>query len=214
MENPSPVYVYPLENSRYINLCNRCTAHCVFCPITNHPVVAGHNLTLSMAQEPSVAQVIALLNEPRLADEIVFCGFGEPTLRLDALKQIAQWIKHRGGRTRLNTNGHGNLIHGRDITPELHGLIDSISISLNAANAQDYARIMRPVYGQEAFTAVLEFVRLAKQFIPQVIVSAVAIPGLDTSACKQLADEMQVEFRLRPHADLSQNIRRGRFKNT
>ena len=200
--NP-PVYVYALKNSLYINLCNRCTAHCVFCPIRTHPVVAGYDLALSQSQEPSSSDVIHLLGAPAAHEEIVFCGFGEPTLRLDAVKEIATWVKQRGGNTRLNTNGHGNLIHSRDVTPELRGLIDVVSVSINAADPESYVKIMRPDQGIAAFHAALDFIRRARQHIPSVLVSAVALSNSDWKACERMAASMRVGFRLRPYADLS-----------
>jgi TatD DNase family protein len=109
------------------------------------PSVKGYNLRLQT--EPSAQELICEIGDPTRFDEVVFCGYGEPTLRLGVIKEVARAVKARGGRIRLNTNGHGNLIHKRNILPDLAGLVDAVSVSLNAENAEKYLAICKPAYG-------------------------------------------------------------------
>jgi TatD DNase family protein len=190
------IITYRIRNTLYLNLTNRCTARCTFCHRLDDPIVKGYNLQLRV--EPSAQELICEIGDPTRFDEVVFCGYGEPTLRLEVLKEVARAIKQKGGRVRLDTNGHGNLIHKRNILPELTGLIDAISISLNAENPEKYFAICRPAYGPETYDAVLAFIKEAKQYIPEVIVSIVHLPTVDVKACERIAQqELGVKFRLR-----------------
>jgi len=130
--------VYQIRKSLYLNLTNRCTNNCCFCVRNDTTYVKGHNLKLS--QEPSIEELwqATTAEDPGRYQEVVFCGLGEPTLRLEVIKEIARRLKTRGIRVRLNTNGQGNLIHARNILPELEGLIDAISVSLNAEDKEKY----------------------------------------------------------------------------
>jgi TatD DNase family protein len=190
--------VYRIRNTLYLNPTNRCTAACTFCRRVDDPVVRGYDLRLD--REPSAPELIREIGDPTRFDEIVFCGYGEPTLRLDVIKDVAREIKAKGSepRLRLNTNGHGNLIHNRNILPELAGLVDAISISLNAENARKYDAICRPAYGLRTYDAVLEFIREARKHIPEVTVTVVRLPEIDVGACERLAREvLDVAFRVR-----------------
>ncbi|MBW7943510.1 MAG: radical SAM protein, partial [Candidatus Kuenenia stuttgartiensis] len=132
-------------------------------------------------------------------DEVVFCGYGEPTERLEVLKAVAADLKSKGKRIRLDTNGHGDIINGRSIANELKGLIDTICISLNAETAEKYAAICKPVFGEKAYFALIQFVKDAKKVIPNVQVSVVEIPGIDIKKCREIAVELGVDFRVRKH---------------
>ncbi|MBP2679018.1 MAG: magnesium-dependent deoxyribonuclease, TatD family, and radical domain iron-sulfur, partial [Deltaproteobacteria bacterium] len=133
-------------------------------------------------------------------DEVVFCGFGEPLLRLDEVKEIAAELKRRGARVRVNTDGLGNLVHGRNVLPELAGRVDALSVSLNAPDAETYARICPNRYGAASFPALLDFLREAPKHVPSVVATAVALPGLDHEAVRRLAESIPgVSFRLRSH---------------
>jgi TatD DNase family protein len=158
-DNRSIAYKY--KGSLYLNLTNKCTAACTFC-IKNRwkGQFRGHYLKLD--HEPSAMEVIKLIKNPLKFGEIVFCGYGEPLLKLEILKEVAAWVKLKGGKTRINTSGHANLYHKRNILPELKGLIDAISISLNADNAALYEKLHRPIHGKKAFKAMLEFARESK----------------------------------------------------
>ena len=143
--------------------------------------VKGHRLRLDY--EPSVEEIKNAIGDPKKFSEIVFCGYGEPLQRLDTVKVISRWVKEQGGRVRINTNGHANLIHKRNILPELGGIVDSISISLDAHNEETYNKICKPVY-KNAFNEILQFTRLAKGVIPEVKVSVVALEDVDLDKCK------------------------------
>lgn len=181
--------VYSFKGNLYINLTNRCTARCVFCPRVSRPIVEGYNLRLSY--EPSAENVIhAIENQnPTSYKEIVFCGFGEPTLRLYDLLEIAEWLKERQARIRLNTNGHGNLIHRRSIIPDLVGKIDAVSVSLNAPDAATYYRIVRPDFGMQTYQAVKEFIKECREKLPEVQVTMVNLASLDILQCEKAAEQ-------------------------
>jgi TatD DNase family protein len=189
------VLVYPAGTRLYINLTNRCTARCVFCRRETFPVADGYNLRL--AREHSAPEYIQAISDPKSYEEIVFCGYGEPTLRLAELSEIARAVKEQGGRVRLNTNGHGNRIHGRNIVPELQPFLDEISISVNAPEPVTYARIVRPDFGASTFGAVMEFVKECVGRIARVTVTAVNLPGLDLDACGCLARALGADFKVR-----------------
>jgi TatD DNase family protein len=112
------------------------------------------------------------------------------------VKEVAVWVKERGGKVRINTNGHGNLIHNRDILPELQGIVDSVSVSLNAHDEGTYERVCKPVF-RDAFGEVLRFIREAKRYVPDVQVTVVDMEGVDVEKCRVLADELGVSLRVR-----------------
>jgi len=197
-----PAVVYPIRDSLYVNLTNRCTNHCVFCPRSTNPRVKGHWLGMAEADEPSAEDVIAEIGNPTAYDEIVFCGFGEPTLRLDVMLVVARWVKGQGGRTRANTNGHGDLIAGGPTAPRMKGVIDAVSVSLNTADAAQYVELCRPECGETAHAAVIAFIRSAKECVPEVVVTALDYPGVDAAAVEKLAAELGVLFRPRTYKHL------------
>ncbi len=194
---PDPAIVYPLRNSLYVNLTIRCNADCVFCDRKGEAVVKGHNLRIE--KEPTPAEVIAAIGDPRGYEEIVFCGYGEPTIRLDAIKEIARWVKDRGGKTRINTDGHGNVINKRNIVPELAGLIDAVSISLNSTDPGQYGDLMR-LDGSKYFPAMIEFAREAVKVIPKVIMTVVDLNEVDKEKARALVeDDIGAIFINRPY---------------
>jgi TatD DNase family protein len=188
------VIAYKIRDRLYLNITNRCTNKCSFCIRFHTDYVKGHNLRLE--REPSEDEVKKEIGDPSQYKEVVFCGYGEPLLRLDLVKSVATWIKQNNGKVRINTNGHGNLIHGRNIPPELKGIVDSISISLDAHDEETYNRICRPAF-QNAFGEVLDFIKEAKKFIPEVRITVVTIPGVDIEKCRKIAEELGVGFRVR-----------------
>jgi TatD DNase family protein len=194
---PSAELAYSIRNSLYLNITNRCTNRCTFCPKFEELTLKGHNLGLE--REPTPQEIIAAVGEPGDIDEIVFCGFGEPLIRLDALLHVARELKLRGYRIRINTDGQANLVHGRNIVPDLDGLVDCISVSLNAPDAATYQRLCATPYGEEGFRAVCEFIAEACKHIPQVVASAVTVPGVDITACRTLAVSLGAEFRVREY---------------
>jgi len=198
--------VYRTKESIYINLTNRCMSRCVFCHREDTPYINGQDLRL--IREPNASEVRAALREEAAAsppngsaggkDEVVFCGYGEPLIRLGLVKTLAGELKEEGRRIRINTNGLAGLYHGRPVAEELKGLVDEISISLNSANPEQYHELCRPEAGERAFPALLDFIRLAVKHLPKVTLSAVTTPGVDIAACERLAKELGAGFRARP----------------
>jgi TatD DNase family protein len=191
---------YRIRNSLYLNITNRCSNRCSFCAKFDDFTVKGHNLLLD--GEPSREEVLEAVGQPEGIDEVVFCGYGEPLIRLELVKQVALELKGRGYRIRINTDGQANIVHGRNILPELAGLVDSISVSLNAPDADTYDQVCNTPFGEAGFEAVCTFIREARQHIPQVTASAVTIPGIDIEACRRLAESLGAEFRIREYSDV------------
>ncbi len=189
-------FVYKLGDALYINLTNQCTNACDFCIRIGSEGMADYKLWLK--EEPTAQQVIDQIGDARDYSEIVFCGFGEPTIKLEELKQIAKGVKSQGGKVRINTNGHANLYHGRNVVPELAGLVDVMSISLNAPTAEEYQRICRSRYGLRAFDGMLDFARKCVGVIPEVILSVVDVLSLeDIEKCRLIAEEVGAKLRVR-----------------
>jgi TatD family-associated radical SAM protein len=142
--------------------------------------------------------VVEAVGDPAQYEEIVFCGFGEPTLRLKLLLKVARWIKESGGKTRINTDGLANRVHKRNVVPEMVGLIDALSVSMNGQNESVYNQHCQPQL-EGSFEAMLEFLRSAgKEEGLQVIATAIdGLEGVDVAACEQLATECGVQFKAR-----------------
>jgi TatD family-associated radical SAM protein len=147
-----------------------------------------------------VEEVLVAAGDVSVYREVVFCGYGEPLLRWEVVVGVARVLKEcYGVQIRLNTNGLAEAVLARPILPELAGLIDTISISLNAASAADYHRICRSELGLAAFPALLRFIRASKLYIPRVVVSVVQIPSFDPEPVRKLAEELGVELRIRSY---------------
>jgi TatD DNase family protein len=185
---------YRIRDSLYLNITNRCTNVCSFCVKFHSDFVKGHRLRL--ANEPSEEEIISKIGDPSRYREVVFCGYGEPLQRLDTVKNVAAWVKKHNGKVRINTNGHANLIHGRDVLPELKGLIDSISISLDAQDQETYDRLCRPAF-KDAYPEMLRFIAGAREYIPEVQVTVVDLEGVDTVKCREIANRLGVKLRIR-----------------
>lgn len=195
-ELPSISFTYQIGKALYVNVTNRCNASCVFCDREGYASVAGYNLRMSKSQEPLAEVYIQEIGDPKKYSEVVFCGFGEPTIRLDIIKEVARYVKENGGKTRLNTNGHGNFINKRNILPELKGLIDSISISLNSADPEQYAKLMK--VDKSLFYEMVDFTKEAKKYIDDVIVTIVDLREVDEQKARKFAEkELGVRFRER-----------------
>jgi TatD DNase family protein len=202
-----PALVYPIRNSLYVNITSRCTLACTFCPKVERRDwwVKGHWLRLR--RDPAVDDLRAaidaeLARRPGI-DEVVFVGLGEPTLRLDDLLTLARGLRARYGhryRLRADTDGLGNHVHGRDITPDLASTLDAVCVSLNAPDPDTYARLCRSKLGRDAYGKVKEFIRAAAAAGLQVTASVVGVPGLDLESCRRVAEqELAVRFRHRIH---------------
>ncbi len=193
-----PQIAYQIRNSLYLNITNVCTIACVFCPKFSTFEVKGYSLRLPKA--PGFDEVVTAMGDFSDVDEVVFCGFGESTQRLDLLKQIAAYAHSKNKKVRLDTDGLGNLIHQRNIAPELHGLIDAVSVSLNAPDAETYAKVCPSRFKEKAYPYVKEFIREIKSYIPDVTASVVGYPGIDVSRCQEIVEkELGVKFRLREY---------------
>ena len=187
---------YKIRNSLYLNITNRCTNECYFCARTTDPWVQGYNLRLE--DEPLSEDILKEIGDPKRYDEVVFCGYGEPTLRLNIIEEVSKKVKEMGGKIRLNTNGHGNLINKRNILPELKGLVDTISVSIDAEDSEKYNKICHPVFKNGTYEAVKEFIMEAKKYISEVIATIVDVPEVDEEKCKEIAEkELGVKFRER-----------------
>lgn len=199
------IITYEYYGSLYINLTNRCDCHCVFC-IRDQDASALGGLWLQ--EEPTKEEVLAEILGQDLSQyaEIVFCGYGEPTCRADDLFWICDQLRAAGRADlppiRLNTNGHGSLINHRDIAPEMTGRLDAVSVSLNASNPAEYLRLTRPGAGEAAWQAMLDFLRRAVACVPKVMVTIVDYDKTpqEIEACRRLAQELGVHFRVRPYA--------------
>ena len=191
--------VYWNGDKLYLNITNKCSNRCYFCFRNFADGVWGFNLKLQ--REPTETDVIKELEKyinRRFWSEVAFCGFGEPTERLDCILRIAEWI-HRNHKipVRLETNGHGYLLNpGRDVVKELKKAhVERVNVSLNAADLETYNRICKPVFG-DAFNAVLDFIRRAKDEM-EVEVTAVSVPEVNLGEVKKLTEKLGVNFRTR-----------------
>ena len=197
--------LYEVHNNLYVNLTNKCPCACTFClrQTRDHMENSG---VLWLEKEPSVQEIIddfANFNIEKY-NEIVFCGFGEPTERIDAVVEVARFIKDKYNKpTRINTNGLGNLVNEKDITPMLKDVIDTVSISLNTPNKERYYELTRSRFGIESFDAMLAFAKSAARYVPNVILSTVAttISEDEEKECQKICDELGVTYRIRPYED-------------
>jgi GTP 3',8-cyclase len=194
---------YWLDNTLYLNITNQCSNNCYFCLKLYKRGVGGFNLKL--AEEPSVSQIIAELKEvlhTRSWDGLVFCGFGEPTKRLDVLLEVARWVRKHYGKPlqiRVDTNGHGYVFNpNRDVSAELRTAgVDKVSVSLNAGDRETYIDICKPTFS-DAYEAVLDFVRRAK-LVLDVEVTAVWLPEVDLAKAQAVADSLGVKLKVREY---------------
>lgn len=194
--------VYPMGDALYFNLTNRCTNRCTFCVRNEGEGVGGYDLWLD--REPDIEAVCQALAAYDLGQwrEAVYCGFGEPTMQLEVLLETAACLKQAAPHLsqRINTNGLANLYHGQDITPRLEGLIDTVSISLNAATPEAYDALCRSDYGLEALPGLLDFAHLCKRHVPHVVLSVVDVIGPQAiKDCQRLAEEAGVPLRIRTY---------------
>ncbi len=187
---------YRIANRLYLNITDRCTLTCAFCPKNQgNKTVRGYDLT--MQNRPDADAIIAAIDDPINYAEIVFCGYGEPTLRLKTLLEVAAYIKQHQGNVRVNTDGLANLVHKRNVLPELGQWVDAVSVSLNAQNEMVYTQHCVPKL-PGSYPAMLEFLRQAPQFIPSVTATAIeGLAGVDIAACEKLAHSLGVKFRHR-----------------
>ncbi len=193
----TPEIAYKIRNSLYLNITRRCNADCVFCDRKGDAVVKGHNLRIE--EEPTVPEIIESVGDPRMYDEIVFCGYGEPTIRLDAVKAVSKWVKEKGGMVRLNTDGHGDVINKRNIAPELAGLIDTVSISLNSLDPVQYGELMQ-IDGEQYHRAMIDFALEVKKYVNEVVMTVVDLSEVDIERARRFVEEeLGVTFKNRAY---------------
>ena len=194
-------YAYELDGKLYINLTNRCSNDCVFCVRNGKESYFGNKLWLS--KEPSADEVLAALPQTGY-DEVVFCGFGEPTERLDDVLEVCRFIKDKYNKTiRINTNGLADLIHKKNTAPMFDGLIDIISISLNTPNKERYLELTRSKFGIESFDAMIKFAENVKHYVKEVVLSTVSttLTEEEEKECADICKKIGVTYRIRPFED-------------
>ena len=193
--------IYPVKDGLYFNLTNRCPCACTFCIRQRNEKFYTED-SLWLDHEPSFEEVKAALlaEELNKYSEFVFCGFGEPTEALDVLLETARFLKSVSDKpVRINTNGLGNLIHKKDITPLFKGLIDAVSISLNSSDPAVYLENVRPKFGMESHAAMLDFAAAAAKVVPSVTMTTVSttISKEDEDQCRKLCERIGVKYRIR-----------------
>jgi len=188
--------VYELHGNLYLNITNRCSLRCTYCPKFNHTwTVQDYGLRLN--SEPDAGKILQQIAAPASYKEIVFCGLGEPTTRLDTVMEVSRALKQQGATVRLNTDGLANLVHGRDVTTALAECVDEVSVSMNAQNAELYSQHCRPKQAY-SYEYMLEFVRKLRSRTKGVTLTAIdGLQGVDIPKCQQMADAMGVNFRTR-----------------
>ena len=193
--------LYTYNNQVYANITNKCDCACTFCIRTHHDGV-GESDNLWHKKNPTVDEVKAAVDAFDFTDyeEFVFCGYGEPTCEIDMLVEVAQYVKEKTGlKIRVNTNGLGNLYNKRDIVPDLAKVVDSISISLNAPDAESYNKVTRPQF-ENAYEALLTFAESCNKVIPLTQLSIVdVLPAEDIAKCQAIADERGIKLRIRKY---------------
>jgi TatD family-associated radical SAM protein len=194
MTNQTNTYI--IDDKLYLNITDRCTLNCNFCPKNNGSRYV-HHFDLSLHHRPTAEELINAIADPRQYNEIVFCGYGEPTLRLKVLLTVAEYVTPHNVKIRLNTDGLANLVHRRNVLPEINHCIDALSVSMNASDPDTYNTLCQPAL-ENSFFAMLSFVKSAREYIPDVTVTAInGLPGVNISACEKLAKHLGVKFRAR-----------------
>ena len=196
---------YQVKQSVYVNLTNRCPCACRFCLRNNGPGVFGSG-PLWLEREPTLEETIESLGQwdYERFREVVFCGYGEPTERLDVLLAAAAHLKERDPalRVRVNTNGLSDLIHGKPTAPLFVGKVDCLSISLNTDDPAEYLSVCRPKFGAAAYPAMLKFTQEAAALLPSVVMTVVGEPVTSLEKqerCRKIAEGLGAQLRVRPY---------------
>ena len=198
---------YEFGDGLYVNLTNRCDCACVFCIRKSDSEAIFHH-DLWLPQEPKAQDVLDSILEHDLSNyaELVFCGFGEPSYRTDDILWICDQLRAQCAALppiRLNTNGHGSMLLGRNLAPEFTGRIDCISVSLNGATPEEYCENTRPQAGEAAFYAMLDFVRECSKTVPEVVLTVVDFEKTqeDLDPCRKLASDLGAILRIRAYSE-------------
>ncbi len=201
--NRAMTILYRVHHGLYVNLTNRCPCACTFCMRQNMDTVSEVDRDpLWLEHEPSYDEVVAEFAKFNMDEfeEVVFCGYGEPTERLDLILPLARYIKDTfGKKVRINTNGMADLIWGRDTTPDLEGLIDTVSISLNTPDPVRYQELVRCKFGEQSFDAMLSFAKRVKNYVPNVVLTTVdtTLTKDEEARCAQICKDINVTYRIR-----------------
>ena len=194
---------YEIGDKLYLNITNKCPCNCTFCIRNNGDGAYGSD-PLWLEHQPTIDEVIANLKTRDLDSyaEIIFCGYGEPTCELEILKTTAAYIRSVSKTPiRLNTNGLGNLVNKRDIAPDFEGLLDTVSVSLNASDSEAYDKVTRPSFkGVDCFEEMLNFAARVKLFVPNTMLTVVDVIGEEEIAKSQaIADKVGIQLRVREY---------------
>lgn len=196
---------YPVKTGIYVNITNRCPCSCTFCLRQNGDGVYGSD-SLWLDREPTVDEICASIDTWDLSrySEVVFCGYGEPTERLPELLQVAAHIKSKSNiPIRINTNGLADLIWKERTAPKLQGLIDTVSVSLNATCKEDYLKLVRPKFGIGSYDAMLRFTQDCADFVPHVVMTVVDVVTTkeEQELCRQICESVHATLRIRPYEE-------------
>lgn len=192
--------IYTYAGSAYMNITNKCPCACVFCIRSNGDGL-GSAESLWLKKDPTIDEIKDEIDKFDFSpySEVVFCGYGEPTQALDNLIEAAKYLKEKHSlRIRLNSNGLSDLINGKPTAHLLEGIVDSISLSLNAPDAESYRRVTRSKFGADAYPALLKFAEDCKKYIPSVKFTVVDVISEDEiNECRKIADRMGIPLRVR-----------------
>ena len=188
-------YTYTIGNKIYVNLTNRCSNDCEFCVRRTD---AFKEIGLWLDHEPTAEEVINSFENLDAAEEVVFCGYGEPMYRLGVMLEVAEYVKGKGKPTRVNTNGQAALILGEGVPEKLCGKLDTVNVSLNATTAKGYQELCHSEFGEKAFYAMLDFAKECKKYVPKVVFSIVDVVGEEEIArARDIAAAVGVDLRVR-----------------
>lgn len=194
--------VYEVGNNLYVNITNKCPCSCTFCIRQNGDGAYGSG-SLWLEHEPAAGEVIDALEKAdyKKYNEIVYCGYGEPTERIEVLIETAKFIKENNGpEIRINTNGLSDLIHKNPTAHLLEGVVDTVSVSLNAGTKDEYLKVTRPSFGEESYEAMQKFAVECKKYVKNVVFSVVDVIGEEQlRASQEMADKLGIRLRIRKY---------------
>lgn len=197
--------LYEVHNNLYVNLTNKCPCACAFCLRQTRDHMENSD-SLWLEHTPTLEEVVAEFDKFDLNKygELVFCGFGEPTEALDVLLETARFVKEKYNKpVRINTNGLGDLVNGKEVAPLLKGLVDTVSISLNTPDAKKYQELVHSKFGDVSFDAMLSFAKKCTQYVPNVVLTTVAttLTKEEEEKCAAICKEIGAQYRIRPWED-------------
>lgn len=197
---------YEYGGNLYVNTTNRCDFSCNFCLRHNGQNGSIYTDNLWLTREPTREEILASIEGRDFSkyDQLVFCGFGEPSYRIVDICWVIDQLKAHGRKifTRMDTNGTGSLIHGRDICPDFAGRFDKVSISLNTDTAEKYDALCHPEF-PGAYEAMKAFAKEIRQYVPQVMMTVVdTIPAEEIAACRKICEEeIGATYRVREYIE-------------